>query len=520
MSRSLCEAISGTINAADFARFEAVFSDPQWRPALEKNASLMYYMGKLVTESATRSDVLLKQAEAFAARQRFDVVQVLPAAGGYTVKVSSAPDNMRPVSFFLTEKQAQEVLPPEAMQAADQTGAATMTGVEADPDPLVESAQPVTTFGMYKVMEKGTGKQIIGYVIPQLMDLMSGQMVPQALFVNGSQYATQPVVMGSLVGVNFNLPATPNIRGMGAFYKSDGRAIVVTTPVEIISEITVEGRKHYAARLNGQEIQVSLVDNLKRPTMMGPNEVAVPRDYSFMPLDSPVQLEEGGAPAMGAPAQAQPPMEAGQAPVAAPPQQAPPAQLPMKEAQAAAFPTMIEIRAWNDNTCDLRGPVFDKIGSGVQSWTDAVFFLAAAGVPQNLSVALLEKSAGYSEAIRLYGLHPLSTTEERVERATKVAHAKLANVKLPKVCLLKEAAALADGASVDSVLALNFINPDNVETFVEFIPDLEETATKLASLVLASQMGLQTVPQQAAVRAMFAIENVVSALKDLQTHHI
>lgn len=523
MSRSLCEAISGTINAADFARFEAVFSDPQWRPALEKNASLMYYMGKLVTEPATRSDVLLKQAEAFAARQRFDVIQVLPAVGGYTVKVSSAPDNMRPVSFFLTEKQAEEVLPPETMQAADQTGAATMTGVEADPDPLVESAQPVTTFGMYKVMEKGTGKQIIGYVIPQLMDLMSGQMLPQALFVNGSQYATQPVIMGSLVGVNFNLPATPNIRGMGAFYKSDGRAIVVTTPVEIISEVTVEGRKYYAARLNGQEIQLSLVDNLKRPTMMGPGEVAVPRDYSFMQLDSPVFLEEGApqmATPMPAPAQVQPPMEAGQAPVAAPPQQAPPAQIPMKEAQAAAFPTMVEIRAWNDNTCDLRGPVFDKIGSGVQSWTDAVFFLAAAGVSQNLSVALLEKSASYSEAIRLYGLHPLSTADERVERATKIAHAKLANVKLPKVCLLKEAAALSDVASVDSVLALNFINPDNVETFVEFIPDLEETSTKLASLVLASQMGLQTVPQQAAVRAMFAIENVVNALKDLQTHHI
>lgn len=513
MSRSLCEAISSTINAADFARFEAVFADPQWRPALEKNASLMYYMGKLVTDPAIQSGNLLKQAEVFAARQRFDVIQVLPAVGGYTVKVSSAPDNMRPVSFFLTEKQAAEVLPPETMQAADQTGAATMTGVEADPDPLVESAQPVTTFGMYKVMEKGTGKQIIGYVIPQLMDLMSGQMVPQALFVNGSQYATQPVVMGSLVGVNFNLPATPNIRGMGAFYKSDGRAIVVTTPVEIISEVTVEGRKYYSARLNGQEIQVSLVDNLKRPTQMGPGEVAVPRDYSFMQLDSPVQLEEGGASA--APPMAAPPGQPPAAPLAAPP-----AQIPMKEAQASAFPTMVEIRAWGDHTCDLRGPVFDKIGSGVQSWTDAVFFLAAAGIPQNLSVALLEKSASYSEAIRLYGLHPLSTAEDRVERATKIAHAKLANVKLPKACLLKEAAALSDVASVDSVLALNFINPDNVETFVEFIPELEETSTKLASLVLASQMGLQTVPQQAAVRAMFAIENVVNALKDLQTHHI
>jgi hypothetical protein len=196
-------------------------------------------------------------------------------------------------------------------------------------------------------------------------------------------------------------------------------------------------------------------------------------------------------------------------------------QVPMKEAQASAYPTMVEIRAWGDLSCDLRGPVFDKIGSGVQSWADGIFHLAAAGVPQNLATALLEKSASESQPVRLYGLHPLSTPVERVKTAAAMAAVKLANVKLPpKQCLLKEAAALSDVASVDSVLALNFINPENLETFIEYIPELEETSTKLANIVLASQMGLQTVPQQAAVRAMFAIENVVSALKDLQTHKI
>lgn len=511
MTRSLCAAISGTINAEDFARFERIMAEPQWRNAIEKNASLLYYMGDLLETPPVVAEQAAKEAQAFAARQRYDVIQVRPEAGGYVVKVSSAPDNMQPVSIFLTEKQAAEVLPPETMQAADQTGAATMTGVEADADPLVEAAAPVQTFGLYKVMEKGSGKQIIGYVIPQLMDIMTGQMVPQALFVNGSQYAMQQTVVGSPVGINFNLPATPNIRGLGAFYKSDGRSIVVTTPVEIISEVTVEGRKYYSTRLaNGQEVQLARVDNLKKPVQMSPGEIAIPKDYDFMALDSPVQLEDGGAAQQGmgqpAPAPGQPPA---------------PMQVPMKEAQASAYPTMVEIRAWGDLSCDLRGPVFDKIGSGVQSWADGIFHLAAAGVPQNLATALLEKAASDSEPVRLFGLRPLSTPVERAKTAMAMAAVKLANVKLPpKQCLLKEAAALSDVASVDSVLALNFINPENLETFIEYIPELEETATKLANIVLASQMGLQTVPQQAAVRAMFAIESVVSALKDLQTHKI
>ena len=516
MNRSLCAAISGTINTEDFARFERVMAEPEWRHAIEKNASLLYYMGNLLESPPVDSRQATKEAQAFSSRQRYDVIQVRPETGGYVVKISSAPDNMQPISIFLTEKQAAEALPPETMQAADQMGAATVTGVEADADPLVEAAAPVQTFGMYKVMEKGSGKQIVGFVIPQLMDIMTGQMVPHGLFVNGSQYAMQDKIVGSPVGINFNLPATPNIRGLGAFYKSDGRSIVVTTPVEIISEVTVEGRKHYSTRLaDGQEVQLSRVDNLKKPAQMGPTEIAIPKDYDFMALDSPVQLEDGGAAqqGMGQPAPGQPPAAPGQPPA--------PMQVPMKEAQASAYPTMVEIRAWGDYSCDLRGPVFDKIGSGVQSWADGIFHLAAAGVPQNLSTALLEKAASGGQPVRLFGLHPLSTPAERVQESAARSAIKMANVKLPpKQCLLKEAAALADIASVDTVLALNFINPENLETFIEYIPDLEETSTKLAAIVLASQLGLQTVPQQAAVRAMFAIENVVTALKDLQTHKL
>jgi hypothetical protein len=84
----------------------------------------------------------------------------------------------------------------------------------------------------------------------------------------------------------------------------------------------------------------------------------------------------------------------------------------------------------------------------------------------------------------------------------------------------KKASALVDTASVDAVLALNFLNPENVETFIEFLPQLEEASAKLASVTLAAQLGLQSIPKTAAVRAMFALEDVITGLKSLKSYQV
>ena len=94
----------------------------------------------------------------------------------------------------------------------------------------------------------------------------------------------------------------------------------------------------------------------------------------------------------------------------------------MKAAQAEAYDTMVEIRAW-DGGCRLGGPVFEKVGSGEYDWVDGVFWLAAAGMPQNLSAAVLEKAASSGQPIRMFGLQPLSTREEHYEDALKEAAA-------------------------------------------------------------------------------------------------
>jgi hypothetical protein len=230
---SLCQAISGTINESDFAAFNREFEDPQARRMIEKNASVMECLGRLVEKPISSSEKVASAARS-AFKPGTDVVQVRPDGFGYVIKVSAAPAGMAPQETKVTAQQAQRALPPEMLQAADQQGAATVTNVQAAPDPLQEQAAPVSQFGLYKVTDASTGKQLVGFVVPSLFDPVTGQMTSTKLFTNGSQYAVQPEIMGSLVGVSHNLPLPekPEVRGFGVFVKGNEKALIVIDRIE------------------------------------------------------------------------------------------------------------------------------------------------------------------------------------------------------------------------------------------------------------------------------------------------
>lgn len=498
---TLCEKIAGTLNQEDFSRFNDSFKNEDIRRMVEKSASVGLALQKLTSVPIVSSTALLKTASMAASRPGFDVIQVRPSGYGYLVKTSQAPEGMAPQEQQMSAEEAQAAgVPPEAMQAADQQGAATMTQVPAQPDPMTEQAQPAVTFGTYKVTNAQNGRQVVGFVIPGLFDPMQGQPTPLSLFTTGNAYALQPQIMGVMTGISFNLPEANPPRGMGIFYKTDGKSLVATVPYTIVSEVTVEGRTYYSVQdMQGTQLQMVMSEGLQTPVVASEMEIAMPADYKFLPLDNPIQLAGG--------------------------------QEMMKAAQAEAWDTMAEIRAWPGGM-KLSGPVFEKLGSGDHDWVDGLFYLAASGLQQNLAIPMLEKAAHTGEVVRLFGLQPISGRDEWSRDAVKEASAnmsKLASIIPKKTNLLaeaaalsidKEASALLGTATVDSILALNFLNPENVTMYAEHIPQLEESAEKLAELVLAAQLGLQNISKTAAVRSMFAIETVVEGLKSLREYKI
>jgi hypothetical protein len=65
------------------------------------------------------------------------------------------------------------------------------------------------------------------------------------------------------------------------------------------------------------------------------------------------------------------------------------------------------------------------------------------------------------------------------------------------------------------VLALNYINPENVSTFVDYLPELEQTSEKLSEMLLYSYLGMNELPEGAVARSLKGVEDVISGLKSM-----
>jgi hypothetical protein len=85
-----------------------------------------------------------------------------------------------------------------------------------------------------------------------------------------------------------------------------------------------------------------------------------------------------------------------------------------------------------------------------------------------------------------------------------------------RVDLVKEASVLTNPEAVDVVLSLNFINEDNLNDYVNNIPQFEGVNCKLAELLVASRMGLTDMDEGAIKKSINGITSVVHGLENLR----
>ncbi len=84
-----------------------------------------------------------------------------------------------------------------------------------------------------------------------------------------------------------------------------------------------------------------------------------------------------------------------------------------------------------------------------------------------------------------------------------------------RTCLLKEAVAIGDETTVDAMLGLNFLTPENVSKFIDYLPQFEEIQEKLCSLLLAVRLGLRKLPEAALKTTIKAFEKVIEGLRQI-----
>jgi hypothetical protein len=78
--------------------------------------------------------------------------------------------------------------------------------------------------------------------------------------------------------------------------------------------------------------------------------------------------------------------------------------------------------------------------------------------------------------------------------------------------ILKVAASLDDGESIDDVLQLNYVNPGNLEEFKENIPELKATENMLAKLLLSTRLGNTTVDEGDVQSVLGSLHDIIRAL--------
>lgn len=484
---SLLRAIAPTMNEKDVEAFtEKVASDPTLISGFKRAG-----VGELLvdvfekTKRASSSERLAALHDAI--EPTVVTFQKLPG-GDFLVKsanVNAFVHDKLAAGQVMPEQEVGEAIGPENAQAMQpgQTATAVSEPTEvAEPKP--SKAKVVEEFGQYKVQD-AMGNSLMGHVFPSTMS-WDGEFSEQpiALFTNGSAYALQDAIAGELIGKGVNL-SSDSPRGEGVFYTvKDGEA-VCTAPITIASAMAgPDGQPHLMGTdAFGNQVQVTMSEGLTEPMRVSDSEYAMPSTWKFMRLNGQTQLIPD----------------------------------PVQMNKAAAVQELKDsVTLFYNGGFNLTGGCgLGKLASDLRQDMDPVhaeFMLGLLGVEGSLAKIKVGEARRKGH-VKLSGLKTIILLSERYSSAEKVASALMQKLPNLRRDLIKEAAALEDEGTVDNLLALNFINPENITTFIGYMPELEATSEKLAEMLLFAYLGAKSLPEGAIDRAMKNLEEVLLGLK-------
>ena len=484
---SILHAILPTITAEDYNRFyEQILGDPGVMAAYTKNASAVSPALRALGRCNPVDDN--KTASALLEGIVPSVVQLVRDGDGYTVKTANSRCwTVRQEHW--DRRTAIQSLGEKVVLAADMSGSATLSLDEgAEPEGAPEAPHDlIKDFGLYAVRDD-KGRDLVGYVFPNLIDV-DGTKLPLALFWNGSQAAVQGEISGSKTGEGVPLVEGHHPEGHGAFYRSDGEEPEATIPLTIRSTLSEggEGVTLQAETFDGREVSVQVQPNIAEVMAGEEGTMLVPDTMHWLPLDNAeevVLMSDG------------------------------------ETSEKMAHPTRpfatVLIRSGGVDSFSLDGLALDKIASTDRSFLstdDALFYLVGLGVrPAHASAKLAEALDG-ARPVAVKIARSLRTAREAYDLATKEATARRASFPDLRVSLVKEAAVIPDPTAVDTVLSLGFINPENTQTFIDYLPELDAAQKKMCELLVASRLGMKEIPASALEKAVRATEQVLDGLK-------
>lgn len=426
------------------------------------------------------------------------VVQFRATSGGSFLCKTANHRCFAPQEQEVSRFEAQKVLSKVAFARLMDTGRVTLSV-----DPTVtessteKTAQDVNRVGRYQVLSGGRTVEGIG--IPRVVDF-DGQDLGYQLFVGDGSHAMQEKVAGVFledVKVESDHPS-----GLGVFVYQEGGQALAYEPVRIDHKVKIAGHTQFAATRmsNGVPIRISVVPGLQKAASLGGTEIALPETVRFLALGKSTR-------------------------VSSTPEDV---QALRTEKTAAAHSVKLvsdgrlySLRGENSKLAFADGFLLDH---------EAEFALGALGLTGSQARDLMKTAAACGEAVATRTRPVLTEAARGFEAMQKAASAvnatpalrvdlskELAALYAPKAqALWKQASVVLSKDTADTILSLGFVTPENASLYVNYLPDLEKTAEKLAELLVASRLGMDDLRESAAKNAMTQVNAVIRGLESLR----
>jgi hypothetical protein len=362
-------------------------------------------------------------------------------------------------------------------------------------------AQKVTSQGRYEVRTM-EGDRRLGWVYPNVVDF-DLKKKGDKLFTDGDAHALQSDIMGldidsASVPEDGNEPPYAEIEQgkTGVFCISrGGKSSLCTIPVTITSPIFDQGT-HMRFEVSdhfGTPFIIEIAPGAKSITKSKNqhNVYVLPADARFMNVGRHVtRLQDS------------------------------PKDFEMREnaMKIAEAKDVVIVTCDDGNVFNIAGTNLGTIASDARGvgHTKAKWHLVTLGCSPSDADHVLCKAKENGTA-KVVGTKLLITqAEKRAEVFREKVLPLLEKVPNLKADLIKEASVIDDEEVVDKVLSLNFLTPENINTFLQYLPAFEDAASKLAQLLIAIRIGLKRVPEPAVKNAMQGLEVTIAGLRSME----
>lgn len=549
---SVLSLIHGTLGAEDLKLFkEAVAKNPNVLAGYHKHGTF---------------DMLCKFAEETPKPNEQDEINKERAQATFTIlkdgpdayRLYSAPDevydpvlvttNRQGIKRFLELRQAELVdFEKDPMSVVDQNGHYTITAPESpygkpytnslaantelgqrlNPwvfNPLQDDKTVVNidSFGRYGVLDK-SGVLAKGWVIPNVINI-DGSTAPIKLFLGKALASYQSRIAGIPLGESADAslsPDSPDTGKIGVLVYRDGKDVFATVPFQIVGVTVFNNLRSLSiVDYKGNQCSLILTPNINGIVKVTDTDAKSPRLGPLLGKKTTYFVSAKmffiRMPRLCAVTEAPDDFKR----VAAEWLDVNPVKVAMANGRYVFRGRGLQKYASKPREPRMpfksAGVSIDKLALDFNSLSrpEAEFLLASWKLP-------LEKCAEVLDGVRdrvFLEVHHLRLPPLRSQ--TKIASPArdelIRSFKPPIAALVKIAANLDDVQSVDSVLSLGFVNPENISRFASIKPMLWEVSHMLAKLLLGARLGMEDIPEDSVRSALEHLQRVIDGIGRLK----